>query len=412
MKLNKKAIKAVIVIIVLVAAAFAVKKFLLKPKKAGTVVTLTKIQKTDLVVSTTITGNVIANDEDTKYLGVSQKVTDLYVAEGQEVKAGDMLAKEDTSTLEYNLEKAQLNYDSTKLAAENTYSQAQVNLDNAESAYNEALRKYNSDEALYTNNYISQDELSTAKQTLTNAENQVKLYKLQMENSDVNSASSNTEKQLASMKADIDNYNKQINDSTYESNISGKVVKVDVKKDEVPQNGSNTLVVQDLSVYKIGFDVTQNDALNIKVGQDADIKLKGSDKTYKGKVTKVGEIANVVSNGTSNESKVNIEVTITNPDEDIKVGYEADATIYLQTEKNMISVSFESVKQDASGKKYVFVVENNKAVKRYVETGLETDFDVEIVSGLKEGASYISNPPDTLKENDVVSTAASGGSSK
>jgi HlyD family secretion protein len=412
MKLNKKATKTIITVVVLLVAVGAAARYFTKPKKTGTVVTLAKAVKKDLVISTSITGNIKANDEDVKYLQVSQKVTDVYVTEGQEVKAGDVLAKQDTSTLEYNLKKAQLNYDSTKLSANSTYNQAQVNYENAVNAYNEALRKYNSDESLYASSYISQDELSTAKKTLTDAENQAKLYKLQMDNSDVNSTSSNQQKQLASIQADIENYTKQIKDSTYVSNINGKVVKVDVKKDEIPQTGENTIVIDDTSVYKVSFDITQNDALDIKLGQDADVKLKGSDKTYKGKVTKIGQAASVVSNGTSNESKINIDVTISNPDENIKVGYEADATIYLQTKKDVISASFDSVKQDASGKKYVFVIENNKTVKKYVETGLETDFEVEIRSGLKEGESYISSPPDTLKENDAVTTQAAGGKKK
>lgn len=411
MKLSKSATKVIISVVVLLAAVGAASKFMAKPKKKATTVTIAKISKKDLVISTSITGNIKANDEDIKYLQTTQKVSELYVKEGQDVKQGDVLAKGDTTSLEFSLKKAQLNYDSTKLSADNTYSQAQINYENATNAYNDAVRKYNSNKSLYDGKFISQDDLLASQKAVDDAEKQVKLYKLQMENSDLNSAS-NQQKQLASIQTDIENYTKQISDSTYTANISGKVVKLDVENGAIPQQSKNTIVIEDVSSYKVSFDVTQNDALSIKIGQEADIKLKGSSTKYKGKVTKVGQTASIVSNGTSNESKVNIEVTIDNPDENVKVGYEADATIYLQTKKNVVSVGFDSVKQDASGKKYVFVMDSDKAVKKYVQTGLETDFDVEITDGLKEGESYISNPPETLKENDMVTTQVSGGKKK
>ncbi|HWQ29349.1 MAG TPA: efflux RND transporter periplasmic adaptor subunit, partial [Negativicutes bacterium] len=72
-------------------------------------------------------------------------------------------------------------------------------------------------------------------------------------------------------------------------------------------------------------------------------------------------------------------------------------------------IGFDSVLEETNGKKYVFVVENNKAVKRYLQTGLETDFEIQVIDGLKAGDSYIKSPPATLKEGDPVKQ--SGGKS-
>ena len=52
--------------------------------------------------------------------------------------------------------------------------------------------------------------------------------------------------------------------------------------------------------------------------------------------------------------------------------------------------------------KYVFTVNGNKAVKTFVETGMETDFEIEILKGIKAGDSYVKNPPATLKDGDPV----------
>ncbi len=74
----------------------------------------------------------------------------------------------------------------------------------------------------------------------------------------------------------------------------------------------------------------------------------------------------------------------------------------MEERLNTAAVGFESVLEDEEGKRYVFTVVNNKAVKRFVKTGLETDFDIQVLEGLKTGEQYIKNPPSTLKDGDPV----------
>ena len=95
-------------------------------------------------------------------------------------------------------------------------------------------------------------------------------------------------------------------------------------------------------------------------------------------------------------------ITINNVDEQIKVGYEADVEIALEEKENSVAVNFEVIQTDEEGKKYLFILENDIAKKRIVETGLETDFEIEITSGLKEGEKYITNPPEGLQDGETV----------
>ena len=57
-------------------------------------------------------------------------------------------------------------------------------------------------------------------------------------------------------------------------------------------------------------------------------------------------------------------------------------------------------------KSYLFVIENNALKKKYIETGIETDFDVEVLSGLEEGDHYVKNPSETLKEGTIVTVSS------
>ncbi|MGB7604686.1 MAG: HlyD family efflux transporter periplasmic adaptor subunit, partial [Lutisporaceae bacterium] len=153
--------------------------------------------------------------------------------------------------------------------------------------------------------------------------------------------------------------------------------------------------------------VSQYDAIQISQGQRAEVKIKGLDKTYEGTVSSIGEAAEISFTGTNKEAKVNVEVSISNPDDKIKAGYEADVDIVLVETKEAISISFEALEEDQEGKSFIYVVQNGKAVKRYIKIGTETEFDIQVLEGLKENDTYIKNPPAALKEGDKV--RATGG---
>ncbi|MCH5139094.1 efflux RND transporter periplasmic adaptor subunit, partial [Clostridiaceae bacterium UIB06] len=106
-----------------------------------------------------------------------------------------------------------------------------------------------------------------------------------------------------------------------------------------------------------------------------------------------------------------------NPDEGIKAGFEVDAEIVLDEKKSVLAIGFDTIKDEkAAGKKYVYLVnKDNKVSKRYIKTGLDAEYDVEVIDGLKEGDKCIINPPQNLKEGDIVteaSTGSAGGSKK
>lgn len=396
--------------VVIVAGIFIAKAMLSKP--AGKAVTISDVTSKDIVQSISVTGNIKANQEDKTLLSVTQKVEEVMVKEGQDVKKGTPLVKLDTSDLEEQLKKAlialnsaQSNYTNGEKTVQDAVIQAQINLQSGQSAYEQSKRTFDANQALYDGGYISKETYEDSKKKLTDAENQLKLLQIQLDNANKNLSdydkSSSLKQQIDLAKADVDSLNKKIADSTIVANIDGKVVRLDAEAGQYPKSDRNTVMVCDLSSYKVVISLNQYDSVRVKVGQKANLKIKGLDKEYTGTVSKIGEIANVTSSGSDQESKVDIEITVDNPDENIKVGYEADADIILNEKKGALNVNFEAVRQDEQGK-YVFVVENGLAKKRYVKTGLETDFDIEILEGLKEGEKYISVPDDTIKDGDAV----------
>jgi len=381
-------------------------------KSKGQAVSIYDVLRKDLVQSISVTGTIEANKSEITLLNTSQKVIEVFVEEGQKVKKGDPLVKLDTEDLEYQLQRAKVSLSAAEISdktglksAADSVSQAEINLEKAKRDLDMVKMSFEANQALYDKGFISKYEYDTSKKQLADAENAVKLAEIQLSSAkttyDNYSKGSQQKQQLELYRADVKNLEKKIADSTIKAGIDGTVVKMDAVENQYLQQSKNIVMVADLSSYKLVVSLSQYDSTRAAVGQKAKIKVKGIEGEYDGTVTKIGEIAGVTTSGVNVESKVEIEITISNPDNMIKAGYEADAEIILQEKDDALTVSYDCIREDEKGK-YVFTVVEGKALKKYVKAGVETDFDVEILDGLTKGDICIVNPPETLNDGDAV----------
>lgn len=439
---NKKTF-LIIAGIVALAVILTIVKLFMSVQGSIKDVDISKVTKKDLMQSIVVTGNIEANNSEDIVLSNMQKVTKVLLTEGQMVKTGDIIAKIDTADYTYQLQKAQTSYEVTKLNldmaksnlnnlvnvksanskknVENAVQQAQINLDTISRNLADAQTRQQQNQELFTSGVISSQEYDASVKSVADLANQVKLAEIQLENAKRNLADYSVDnksqvdqqrnqvqqitKQLESAKADIDNISSKLATGEIKSNIDGKIAKLNIKPNQYPTQSNNIITIYDLSKHKVTVSVSQYDAIQINNGQRAVIKVKGLDKSYDGVVTRIGEAADISFTGTTKEAKVEIEVEISNPDDKIKVGYEADVDIILLETKDTISINFEALQTDKEGNSFVYIVENNRASKRLIKTGTETEFDIQVIEGLKENESYIKNPPIALKEGDRVRAA-------
>jgi RND family efflux transporter, MFP subunit len=442
-KINKKIIILGIVVLGVLGVVTYSHAKAQKAKIKG--VSTAKVTKKNLIQTASDKGNIEANYRNDITLNPAQKVKKVMVSEGQQVKKGDILVKLDTLEYDNQLEKQKINLvnaQSTlrqllnsgvandKSNAQNTVSQAQITLENAQRSYEDANNKFKQSESLLKGGYISQNDYDATKKALDDADNAVKAAENSLGNSqsalnNVNGSSedkiTNQKNQVALIQVDIDNLNKKIEECNVKADTDGKVIKIDAKEGQFPKTG-DMIIVDDTSKYKVSVNISQYDSAKIKAGQKANIKLKSSTKKYTGVVTDIGQFAELKSSSTSSnsssqESKVNVKITIDNPDDGIKAGFEVDVEIVLDEKKSVFAIGFDAIKEEkAAGKKYVYIVnKDNKVSKKYIKTGLDTEYDVEVTDGLKEGDKCVLNPPQNLKEGDIVteaSTSTAGGSKK
>lgn len=172
--------------------------------------------------------------------------------------------------------------------------------------------------------------------------------------------------------------------------IDGVVTRIDT-----PLVGTNITVpsqaifavVNPSSIY-FSANADQTEVTKLHPGASAQLTLDSYPEQTVG-----GTVQDLSFTPVQGESGTSYEVKFTFPADNsghqYKLGMTGDLTFTTAKKDNVLFVPIKFVKSEA-GKRYVMVKDGDKTKKAYVTLGLETDNNVEIKSGLKEGQTIIS----------------------
>ncbi|MGE5679123.1 MAG: efflux RND transporter periplasmic adaptor subunit, partial [Pseudomonadota bacterium] len=295
---------------------------------------------------------------------------------------------------ERELSKAQKDEKADYMDVEYSVTQAETALDKAEAELSSAEKELDRSRQLYESGVISKAEYD---ESLDNEKSKKDTYKLsEMELKIARQALADFDldrnEKIAKLQGSIDIIKENLKklqskvDAATRADMDGRVVKLDIDKE---------ILIYDVDQYVVNLQLSQQEALYIEEGMSAKVKIKGlEEKEYKGKVTEVDDVAT--------DSKVNVKLSIDNADKDLKPGYAVEVKIDLNIKEQAVVVDFESIVQDRDGKKFVYYVKDNVARKVAVTTGIETDYEVEVLEGLIQGDRYVVNPPEDMQEKNSM----------
>lgn len=176
------------------------------------------------------------------------------------------------------------------------------------------------------------------------------------------------------------------------SPIAGIVSEVNIRTNMLCGNQKPIFTVVDTSKYKVTAQVGQSDVEKIAVGDKAYVTFNAS--KYDAVISKIYPIAKKSTGALSTEAVIGIELTLENPDERVKAGYNVDVEIRLGEETNSVMLPFETVMQDERNQEYIYVLNGSQAVRRDITTGAETADGVEVTAGLEMEDIVIYKPED------------------
>lgn len=139
---------------------------------------------------------------------------------------------------------------------------------------------------------------------------------------------------------------------------------------------TGVLTLMDDSRIKVLVEVSPGDIGRLQKGRPALLRVvNGETKDYPGSISILNPMADPMS------KKFRVEVIVGNAERTLRPGTFASILFEVQSHENALAVPQKSILND----KYVFVVENGKAVRREVALGLRNTTMIEVLDGLKEG---------------------------
>ena len=377
------------------------------PKRA-TVDVGTASRQAQFRSTVTASGEIVASQYADIGSSVMGKIVALPVAEGDRVKAGQVLAQVDR--VQAQLDLAGSAEQTRTLESDERASAEQVRSAEADVAAAEA-RARDADQLLKRRRELSAEqllpasELDTAKATADAAAAQLSAAKSAVERSrrNLESAASRIRQARAQQARAVDVLQK----TSIVSPIDGVVTRLRVRNGEMVvvgvqnQPGTTLMTISDLGAIDTEVKVAEADVLNVALGQKAEVTLEAlPGKKFTGKVVEIGASALPVT-GTAAAREFRVVVRLDAPDPGLRPGLTGDAEIVTSERSNVLTVPLQAVvlrTVDGQQRTGVFTVADD-GVARFVPvtSGVIGGLNIE-VTGIQDGTRVITGPYQVLRE--------------
>ena len=192
---------------------------------------------------------------------------------------------------------------------------------------------------------------------------------------------------------------------TIQSPVNGSVLKIYRESEGVVQSGEPVIDIGDPERLEVKVEVLSADAVKIKPGMSVLFERWGGNSTLSGRVRVVepAGFTKISSLGVE-EQRVLVIVDLTSSDKSEKSlgdGYRLEASFIIWEGKDILQVPASALFRNQEGWA-IFVVKNNRALKRKVRVGQRTGLVAEVLSGLTEGEEVISHPDNSIEDRTRV----------
>ncbi len=322
------------------------------PIEATTPVHVMHLSNDSFPITVDYLGTINADTIKKYSFKVSGKISELFVSEGDYIS--------DNSTL------ASLETQDYSLSAENALS----TFNQAKSAFNHAEKYYIANQELFKEQAISEYQFDTVK-------TEYEVAKATFE----------------SARTAYVNSTNQLSETTLKSDFDGYVLDVLYKVGENIQAG-HPIILASNDIPTVSIGIIPDDIKTIKEGMIA--KVMVNDDQIDGEISSISKLPD--SNTRTYTATIEIK------DDYFVIGQFAEVSIIIGQESG-ISIPITSVRSD--GQSYVYIVENNIAVKKYIDTKIVLN-DYVIVSGLDEGDQLIISGINNIKNMSKISIMNDG----
>lgn len=197
-----------------------------------------------------------------------------------------------------------------------------------------------------------------------------------------------SQQQVDQLKMQFDvlkeNYNNLLENVNLTAPISGVVTARNYDSGDMYKGGAEILTINQMQPVKILVNVSEENFTKIKKGQNVDITVDAlPGEKFKGSISIIYPTMDATTR------TFPVEININNPANKVRPGMFARTTFNLGTAKHVMVPDVAIQKQLGSGDHFVYTYSNGKVTYRKVETGRIIGENVEIKSGVEDGALVV-----------------------
>jgi len=435
--------KILIIIGIVVALGLIVGLTVVRAQSGYTKVLIGTVGKENLLSVVNATGQIRPKNYVNVGANAMGRVTRFYVAEGDHVKKGQIVATIENVQQEANVAAQQASISSAQtdiasyVAAEKT---AQANVDHAQADLEQKKLDFDRAKALVAAQVMSKQNYDAAKAAYDLDVATLEQAKAGLVQAKANTASARGRlgTQLADLKVNQDLLNRTIAIAPFDGIVTnepvrqGEMVVTGIQNTE----GSTLMTLADMSIITAEVKVDESDIVNVANGQEADVTVDAlPGKVFKGHVTEVGDQALLRSSGQStSQTTTGVEeakdfkvvVTLDKPSDELRPGLSCTAKIITASKDNILAIPIQALtmrdpkhlkdpehvqttvsaattdQQNAQLVQGVFVVRKEKGKDRVhfvtVTTGITGATDIEVTKGLEPGDRIVTGTYRILRD--------------
>jgi HlyD family secretion protein len=436
--------KVLIVVAVVLVLAGVVGLTIVRAQSGYTRVLMGTVARENLVSIVNATGQINPRTYVNVGANAMGRVTHFYVAEGDRVKKGQVVATIENVQQEANVAAQQATIASYRtdinsyIAAEKT---AQANVDHAEADLEQKKLDYQRAQALFKDQVMSKQDFDAKKAAYDLDVASLAQARAGLAQARANTASArgHLQTQQANLTVQKDIFRQTISIAPFDGIVTNEPVRQGEMVVPGIQNtqGSTLMTIADMSVVTAEVKVDETDIVNVALGQSADITVDAlPGKVFQGHVTEVGDQALLRSTGVATSQSTSgveeakdfkVVVTLDHPSGELRPGLSCTAKIITARKDNVtaipiqalvmrdpkhldettassqtVSAASENPTQASPQVQGVFIVSKIKGKDRVhfapVTTGITGATDIEVTTGLKPGDRIVTGTYRVLRD--------------
>ncbi|WP_395006910.1 efflux RND transporter periplasmic adaptor subunit [Undibacterium sp.] len=362
---------------------------------------IAEVSRGTLVRDVAVNGRMVAAISPTLYSTASSTVT-LKVKAGDMVKKGDIVAELESPDLTSLLKREQANYDQLeaevarqRILARKQKLIARRDADQAEIERVTAARTFERFEKAGPSGVISKIDYMRAQDALKTAEIRAKHAEAAtgLENEDVDLNLKTKSAQLEQQRLVRDDAKRKVEELKLKAPVDGMVGTLSVANRSVVAANTALMTLVDLSQLEVELEIPETYVADLGLGMTAEITING--------VTTKGKLSALSPEVVKNQVLARVRFDGTQPS-GLRQSQRVSARLLIEEKPNVLMLA-RGPFVESEGGRFVYVVENNIAIRRPFKLGATSISAVEIVDGLKIGDKVVVAGTDQFENAEKIS---------